>query len=93
MATSLKNLNIYSGLENIDFSKVKVGIAISEYNEAITGSLYKAAVETLTNEGVKEENIITKYVPGAYELTLGAQHMAMDDSSRDLHWLRNPRRN
>ncbi|MDW7690796.1 6,7-dimethyl-8-ribityllumazine synthase [Flammeovirgaceae bacterium SG7u.111] len=80
MATSLKNLNIYSGLENIDFSKVKVGIAISEYNEDITGSLYKAAVETLTNEGVKEENIITKYVPGAYELTLGAQHMAMDNS-------------
>ena len=51
----------------------RFAIVVSEWNEAITESLYKGAYETLLRYGVREENIIRKSVPGSFELSLGAQ--------------------
>lgn len=57
----------------IDFSKLqfqggKVGVVVSLYNRHITKSLEAAAVETLKNAGVIDEDITVVYVPGAWEL-------------------------
>ena len=35
------------------------------------------SIETLTKNGVKEENIYVAYVPGTFELTFGARQMAL----------------
>jgi len=76
MASNLKNLSDYDIKSVADASKMKFGIVVSEWNTEITEALYKGAFETLVKHGAKEENILKKYVPGSFELTLGAQLVA-----------------
>jgi len=76
MATSLKNLSEYNTTEMPDAKDFKVGIIVSEWNSEITSALSQGACQTLVKHGVKEENINIAYVPGTFELTLGAQLMA-----------------
>lgn len=38
-------------------------------------NLLKGAKEALLDNGVKEDNILVRFVPGAFELPLGAQYM------------------
>lgn len=79
MSSAQKNLSDYTS-ENIgDISNKKFAIVISEWNEEITGALYAGALETLLGSGAKKENIIKKWVPGSFELSLGAQWMAQKD--------------
>ncbi len=75
MATKNHNLSQFdSALPNGE--NIKVGIVVAEWNRAITGALADGAVKTLKEAGCKEENITIKYVPGTFELTLGAQYFA-----------------
>ena len=56
--------------------KMRVAIVVSEWNPEITEALYNGAFKTLIRQGVKEKNIQKKYVPGSFELPLGAQFLA-----------------
>lgn len=76
MATKEKNLSAKSVKNTSDISSNKIAIIISEWNEEITDSLYEGAVNTLVNNGIQKQNIIKVYVPGSFELSLGAQKMA-----------------
>lgn len=76
MATSLKNLSDYDIQSVADASEMKFGIVVAEWNTEITEALFNGAYETLLKHGAKEENILKKYVPGTFELTLGAQLIA-----------------
>lgn len=76
MATILKNLSSYDSNAIPSADNMKFGIVVSEWNDAITFALAEGAVETLKKHGAKESNIILKYVPGSFELTLGAQLVA-----------------
>ena len=74
MATAHHNLSEYNK-ENIpNGADFKIGIVVSEWNDSITFNLLKGAKEALIENGVKEENIIVKLVPGAFELPLGASY-------------------
>jgi len=77
MSSSDKNLSTYSA-HNLkgDLATKKFAIVVSEWNTEITEALYEGAYSTLIQHGVAKENIIKKYVPGSFELTLGAQKMA-----------------
>ena len=77
MASTNKNLSSYSDTNITDISGRKFGIVVSEWNSEITEALYSGAVETLIQNGAGKENIIRKSVPGSYELTLGAQWLAI----------------
>ena len=55
---------------------VRVAIAVSKYNEAITGRLVNGAVETLNAAGVSSDRIEIAEVPGAFELPLAAHALA-----------------
>lgn len=82
MATALKNLSVYTK-ENIpNGADFKVGIVVSEWNDSITFALLKGAKDTLLENGVPEEHILIRYVPGAFELPLGAQLM-LDNTEVD----------
>lgn len=75
MATSLKNLSIVEG--KVPTAKgMKFAVVVSAWNRVVTEALAKGAVEALTEYGANEEDIIVKSVPGAVELTLGAQIVA-----------------
>ena len=76
-------------LSNYDFNKVpngadyKVGIVVSEWNEHITLGLLQGAKDTLIKHGVKEGNITLQFVPGTYELALGAQKLLENNTDLD----------
>ena len=73
MASALKNLSTYDETTMPNGSEMKIGIVLAEYHTDITHPLYEGAYETLTKHGVKEANIETIQVPGAYELPGGAR--------------------
>jgi len=73
VASNLKNLSDYNK-KTIPFAKdMLIGIIVSSWNTEITDALYNGAVNTLIENGIIKNNIITKYVPGSFELPLGAQ--------------------
>jgi len=76
MASNLKNLSDHSARNLSDISTKKFALVVSEWNDQVTGALYSGAYDTLIKQGAKKENITTQYVPGSFELTLGAQWMA-----------------
>ena len=57
---------------------VKIGIAQSLYNPKITDALKKSCLETLLAAGVEEHNIFFHSVPGAFELPLACQRLALE---------------
>ena len=75
MTEKKKNLSEFTPFEFSSAHKMKIGIVVSEWNDRITDSLFKGAKESLLQHGVLEENILEKYVPGSFELPLGAQWM------------------
>ena len=76
MATANRNLSDYNKDLIPNGADFKIGIVVSEWNDHITLNLLKGAKETLLENGVKEENIDVRFVPGAFELPLGAQTLA-----------------
>lgn len=55
---------------------MRFGLVVAEWNFEITGALAKGAIATLEKHGALNENILIKYVPGSFELPLGAQYYA-----------------
>lgn len=55
----------------------KIAIVVAEFNHFVTNSLLTGAIAALqTAGGVKEENITTVRVPGAYEIPFIAKRLA-----------------
>jgi len=59
---------------------MRIGIVVAEWNIEVTGALRDGALKTLLDNGVTENDIIVKYVPGSFELTFGAQLLCEDKS-------------
>lgn len=76
MASEHKNLSTFEGTEIANAAAMSFGIVWAEWNHKTTHALMMGAKNTLLAHGAKAENIITKTVPGAFELTLGAQYLA-----------------
>lgn len=76
MASNLKNLSEHSGKNMKGLQDKTFAIIVSEWNEEVTESLYNGAYETLLENGIPKENIQKHYVPGSFELSLGAQWLA-----------------
>ena len=57
----------------------KVGIIKSLWNIDITNKLYTGAVNTLLENNIKKENIITLNVPGSFELIFGAKKIIKEN--------------
>ncbi len=74
MAT--KDLSQYDVESIPSAEKMRFGVVVAEWNIEITGALAEGAINTLKKHGAKEDNILTKFVPGSFELPLGAQYFA-----------------
>ena len=74
MAT--KDLSQYDISSVPKADNMQFGIVVAEWNFEITSALAKGAITTLKKHGALEDNILVKYVPGSFELTLGAQYFA-----------------
>ena len=80
MSTELKNLSTFDHKLLPSVANKRFGIVCSEWNETITNALLDGAYTTLIEIGVNKQDIIVQYVPGAFELPLGAQRMAKDNT-------------
>ena len=58
-------------------SGLRVGIVVARFNQAVTDALLAGALSGLTTNGVAEDAIDVAIVPGAFELPLCAQRLAM----------------
>lgn len=75
MATAHHNLSQFdSPLPSA--ADMRFGIVVAEWNREVTEALLEGAVRTLRAAGCPDVNIQIKYVPGTFELTLGAQFFA-----------------
>jgi len=83
MATANKNLSVYDKNNIPNGADFKIGIVVSEWNDDITFNLLKGAKQALLDNGVKSENILVKFVPGAFELPLGCQFLLEADDDLD----------
>ena len=83
MATVGKNLSSFDSNEILNGARYKVGIVVSEWNREFTESMKNGAVDLLKSAGVPKDAITVKWVPGSFELPLGAQ-MMLDSSKLNL---------
>ncbi|MFP4663629.1 MAG: 6,7-dimethyl-8-ribityllumazine synthase [Bacteroidales bacterium] len=76
MSTEKRNLSEnklphYEGSEHW-----KAGILTADWNPDVTHAMRDAAINTLTQAGMSRDNIISKAVPGSFELVSAAKTMA-----------------
>ncbi|MFO7878792.1 MAG: 6,7-dimethyl-8-ribityllumazine synthase [Bacteroidota bacterium] len=76
MSTEKRNLSEnqlphYEGSEHW-----KAGILTADWNPDVTHAMRDAAINTLTRAGMSRDNIISKAVPGSFELVSAAKTMA-----------------
>jgi 6,7-dimethyl-8-ribityllumazine synthase len=73
LATVLKNLSDYDAGSVPGGEGKRVAVVVAEWNNEVTFRLRDGAISSLKKHGVKENDISVHYVPGAFELTLGAE--------------------
>lgn len=54
----------------------RIGIAVARFNEVVTERLLEAAIDTLRQHGVAEDDIVVAWVPGAFELPQACRWLA-----------------
>jgi len=74
MAT--KDLSQYDSSSVPSAMQMRFGIVVAEWNPEVTMALTQGAVNTLKKHGASSDNIVLKFVPGSFELPLGAQFLA-----------------
>ena len=75
MATKGIDLSSYNQSSLPNAADFVIGIVVSTWNDKITTRLLDGANETLLENGMSHDNIIIKFVPGAFELPLAAQFL------------------
>lgn len=73
MSTKKTNLSDQEKVLLDNAKELKIAIVVSQWNKKITSSLSAAAVKTLKSNGISKGNISISYVPGTFELPLGAK--------------------
>ena len=63
--------------QNLDGSALKIGIVQSRFNEPVVMKMNQACVDALLAHGVKVANITHITVPGALEISIALQTMAL----------------
>jgi len=61
---------------NLDAKGIRLGIAVSRFNELITKELLSGAVDAYRRLGGDEADLVVVWVPGALELPLAAKKLA-----------------
>lgn len=77
----MSGANTFAG--DLNASGMRFGIVVSRFNAVITESLLEAALAALRNHGVADGDINVVRVPGAFELPLAAQRLAVSSAHYD----------
>ncbi len=61
---------------NLDGAGLRIAIAVGRFNETVTSRLLAGARTALERHGVKDDNVVVAWAPGAFELPLIARAFA-----------------
>jgi 6,7-dimethyl-8-ribityllumazine synthase len=61
----------------LDGKGLRMGIVVSRFNAELTEALCATAIDILTSHGVATRDITVVRVPGAFEIPLALQHLAV----------------
>lgn len=61
---------------DLDGQGKSIGIAVARFNEEVTRRMLDGALAALNEHGVTDDNIHVHWVPGSFELTTIAGHLA-----------------
>lgn len=78
MSPKKKNLSRHHPLKVPSAKRMRFGIVVSEWNGEVTKALEEGAFQTLIRYGARPKNILRTYVPGSFELVLGAQRLCFE---------------
>lgn len=81
---STTNLSNFDPSDLPDASDMRVGLVVSQWNSQITSALQKGCIDTLTDAGMRLDNIIVVEVPGSFELPQGALLLSQNRSSEAI---------
>jgi 6,7-dimethyl-8-ribityllumazine synthase len=70
-------MNVHEG--SLEGRSRRVAVAVSRFNEVVTGPLLDGALAALRRHGLNDQDIDVAWVPGAFELPLAAQRLAASD--------------
>lgn len=76
MSSKHKSLSDFDHTSIPSGARMRIAVVVSEWNIEVTGALRDGAIDTLIDNGVSEKDISLHYVPGSFELTMGAQLLA-----------------
>lgn len=62
---------------DLNGADLRIGIAVSRWNDLVTRKLLSGALDALAEMGVPSDGITVAWVPGAFELPLGARELAL----------------
>jgi 6,7-dimethyl-8-ribityllumazine synthase len=71
--------NILEFEPNLDGGELRIGIVMSRFNMDVSDGLLSACTAELAERGVQEANVLLVTVPGALEIPLALQKMALSD--------------
>jgi 6,7-dimethyl-8-ribityllumazine synthase len=71
--------NILEFEPNLDGGELRIGIVMSRFNMDVSDGLLSACTTELAERGVQEGNVLLVTVPGALEIPLALQKMALSD--------------
>lgn len=72
MATALKNLSEYDAATIPSGKGRCFVIIVAEWNAQVTNAMAEGAIKVLKENGVEDNDIVVKHVPGTFELTYAA---------------------
>lgn len=70
---SSSDLSSYDPKELPSAAEMRFGLVVADWNPEITRPMLDAATDTLRKAGCQENDIVTHFVPGSFELPLGAK--------------------
>ena len=70
----VEGANVFTG--SLDATGMRIGIVVSRFNDIISTRLLDGAVEALRQHGVGTGDIDVVWVPGAFEIPIGARELA-----------------
>jgi 6,7-dimethyl-8-ribityllumazine synthase len=61
---------------SLDGAGLRIAVVVSRFNEEVTSRMLDGAREALRAHGVRDDDVTTAWVPGAFELPLAARKLA-----------------
>lgn len=79
MSSADKNLNLHENRNLKSILGKKVAVVVSEWNAGVTEALLEGCKKALTEYHIQRTDLEVHYVPGSFELSIGAQKLAQRD--------------